>query len=169
MRILGMAVSEEEKQDGLKVAIKQAYDRFLKPILSAAKTNGLIETVPQLNNCVEEGYRVGKGVTDAQGITLPPVLVLRLKTKAIKTAIFKTKREVLPTPSPAEKSAGIKKVLLVEDLTVPTLTKMKEMKNDTRVAKVWTMEGSIQFTLVTKPDEMRKVSSVFMPLADLLK
>ena len=169
VRILGMAVSEEEKQDGLKVAIKQAYDRFLKPILSAAKTNGLIETVPQLNNCVEEGYRVGKGVTDAQGITLPPVLVLRLKTKAIKTAIFKTKREVLPTLPPAEKSAGIKKVLLVEDLTVPTLTKMKEMKNDTRVAKVWTMEGSIRFTLVTKPDEMRKVSSVFMPLADLLK
>ena len=169
VRILGMAVSEEEKQDGLKVAIKQAYDRFLKPILSAAKTNGLIETVPQLNNCVEEGYRVGKGVTDAQGITLPPVLVLRLKTKAIKTAIFKTKREVLPTPSPAEKSAGIKKVLLVEDLTVPTLTKMKEMKNDTRVAKVWTMEGSIRFSLVTKPDEMRKMPSVFMPLADLLK
>ena len=55
VRILGMAVSEEEKQDGLKVAIKQAYDRFLKPILSAAKTNGLIETVPQLNNCVDEG------------------------------------------------------------------------------------------------------------------
>ena len=47
-------LSEEERQDGIKVAVKQAYDRFLKPILSAAKTNGLIETMPQLNNCVEE-------------------------------------------------------------------------------------------------------------------
>ena len=162
-------LSEEERQDGIKVAVKQAYDRFLKPILSAAKTNGLIETVPQLNNCVEEAYRFGKGVTDTQGATLPPVLVLRLRSKAIKTAIFKTKKEVLPTPSAAEKSAGIKKVLLVEDLTVPTLHKMKELKNDTRVAKVWTMEGSIRFTLVAKPDEMRKLPSVFMALADLLK
>ena len=108
--------------------------------------------MPQLNNCVEEAYRFGKGVTDAQGATLPPVLVLRLKSKAIKTAIFKTKKEVLPTPSAAEKSAGIKKVLLVEDLTVPTLHKMKELKNDTRVAKVWTMDRSIQYTLVAKPD-----------------
>ena len=33
VRILGMAVSEEERQDGIKVAVKQAYDRFLKPIL----------------------------------------------------------------------------------------------------------------------------------------
>ena len=108
-------------------------------------------------------------MTDAQGATLPPVLVLRLKSKAIKTAIFKTKKEVLPTPSAAEKSTGIKKVLIVEDLMVPTLHKMKELKNDTRVAKVWTMEGSIRFTLVAKPDEMRKLPSVFMALADLLK
>ena len=33
VRILGMAVSEEERQDGIKVVVKQAYDRFLKPIL----------------------------------------------------------------------------------------------------------------------------------------
>ena len=78
VRILGMAVSEEEKQDGLKVAIKQAYDRFLKPILSAAKTNGLIETVPQLNNCVDEreGWLV-------PGLYKEPITIFFFKGKTI--------------------------------------------------------------------------------------
>ena len=71
---------------------------------------------------------MGKGVTDEKGNLLPPPLVVRLKSMAVKVALFKCKRDALPKPSEAEMAAGIRKLLLVEDLTLPTLHKLKELK-----------------------------------------
>ena len=64
---------------------------------------------------------------------------------------------------------SIKKAIIVEDLTPPTLKRMKEMKEDRRVEKVWTMEGSIKYTLATKPAVVCRLPSVFKPLNEFLK
>ena len=165
IRVLGLPVSEDERTEGGKVAVKTAYDRIIKPILASAKTKNLIEVVPQFNNCIEEGYRVGKGASDAQGHPLPPPLLLKLKSKTIKIAIFKCKRDVMA----AITDTSIKKAIIVEDLTPPTLKRMKEMKEDRRVEKVWTMEGSIKYTLATKPAVVCRLPSVFKPLNEFLK
>ena len=165
IRVLGVPVTEEEGHEGVKYAVKAVYDKVLKPILGTAKTNGLIDAVPQFNNCIEEGYRMGKGVNDAKGRPLPPPLVLKLKSKTIKAAIFRSKKEAMPD---MEKITGFK-MFIVEDLTVPTVKKMKELKEDRRVGKVWTVEGNIKYTLADKPDTIIKLSSVFKPLNEILK
>ena len=169
IRVLGLPVSEEEKKEGGRSAIKQVYDRLLKPILTVAKGGGLLESVPQFNTCVEEGYRVGWSVSDAKGKPLPPPIIIKLKSKAIKSALFRCKKDALPESTEAEKRAGARRILIVEDLTKPTLTKMKELKEDKRVEKVWTVEGTIKFTLVGKPNEIIKLNSAFKPLAEILK
>ena len=165
IRVLGMPVSEEESREGAKFAVKAVYDRVFKPILATAKTNGLIDGVPQFNNCIEEGFRMGKGVNDSKGRPLPPPLVIKLKSKTIKAAIFKSKRAAMPN---MEKATGFK-MFIVEDLTVPTVKKMKELKDDRRVGKVWTVEGNIKYTLADQPDTIIKLSSVFKPLNEILK
>ena len=68
-----------------------------------------------------------------------------------------------------EKANGVKNYLLLEDLTVPTLRRLKELKEDKRVQKVWTMEGNIKYTLGTKPALVCKMNSVYKPLEDILK
>lgn len=169
VRVLGLAVSEEEKKEGNKVSVKLAYDKILRPILVAAKTKNLIDAVPQLYNCLEDGYRMGKGSSDSQGQALPPPIIIRLKSKAVKTALFRCKRDAIPAPSDMEKANGVKNYLLLEDLTVPTLRRLKELKEDTRVQKVWTMEGNIKYTLANKPAFVCKMNSVYKPLEDILK
>ena len=171
VRVLGLFVSEDEKKsaESNKYAIKQVYDRIFKPILTAARAKGLLDSVPQFNNCIEDGYRMGKGVTDEKGNLLPPPLVVRLKSMAVKVALFTCKRDALPKPSEAEMAAGIRKLLLVENLTLPTLHKLKEVRGDPRVEKVWTTEGIIRFTVTGKPTVVRKLTSVYKSLDDILK
>jgi hypothetical protein len=57
----------------------------------------------------------------------------------------------------------------VEDLTAATLAKMKELKDDERIEKVWTTEGSIRFNLVADPERVRKLPGVFTPLNEAIK
>jgi hypothetical protein len=46
---------------------------------------------------------------------------------------------------------------------------MKELKEDERIEKVWTTEGSIRFTLVTDPEKVRKFPGAFTPISEVLK
>jgi hypothetical protein len=57
----------------------------------------------------------------------------------------------------------------VEDLTIPTLNKMKELRADDRVGKVWTTEGQIRFTLVDAPSKVLKFRGVYAPLSEIIK
>jgi hypothetical protein len=57
----------------------------------------------------------------------------------------------------------------VEDLTTPTLNKMKELRADDRVGKVWTTEGQIRFTLVDAPSKVLKFRGVYAPLSEIIK
>ncbi len=58
---------------------------------------------------------------------------------------------------------------IVEDLTTPTLNKMKELRADNCVGKVWIMEGQIRFTLVDAPSKVLKFRGVYSPLSEIIK
>jgi hypothetical protein len=75
------------------------------------------------------------------------------------------KREVLASL----KEEGGTIPIIVEDLTAATLAKMKELKEDERIEKVWTTEGSIRFTLVADPEKVRKFPGAFTPISEVLK
>ena len=57
----------------------------------------------------------------------------------------------------------------MEDLTPATINKMKELREDERVDKVWSTEGLIRYTLVSDKEKVRKFPGAFTPLNDAIK
>ena len=57
---------------------------------------------------------------------------------------------------------------MVEDLTSPTYSLLKELQDHSGVAKAWTIEGRIRFTRVDKPDVVVKVKSVYSPVGKII-
>ena len=169
VRVLGLQVSQEEAapiniSDRNKVAVKNVYDRFLKPIFNAAKTKGIINTVPQFNTAITEGFRINSNAKDKRGNLYPAPLLIKFTDMTYRKAIFMCKREAL-APLAAEGAL----LIIVEDLTTATLNKMKELRDDERVEKVWTTEGMIRYTLASDPDKIRKFPGAFTPLNEAIK
>ena len=57
---------------------------------------------------------------------------------------------------------------MVEDLTSPTYSLLKAMKDHPDVSKAYTIEGRIRYSKVDKPDFILKVKSVFEPIEKIL-
>jgi hypothetical protein len=55
-----------------------------------------------------------------------------------------------------------------EDMTALNYKKMKAIGADDRVLACWSINGQLRYKLHTKPDEIRKVVSVFDPIATIL-
>jgi hypothetical protein len=168
VRILGLQVSQEEatanSSDRNKVAVKNAYDRFLKHIFNTAKTKGLIATVPQINTAIAQGFRLSSNAKDKRGNPYPAPLLIKLTDMSFRKAIFICKREAL-APLAAEGAVPI----IVEDLTSATLNKMKELREDERVDKVWSTEGLIRYTLASDKEKVRKFPGAFTPVNEVIK
>jgi hypothetical protein len=169
VRVLGLPVSAEERaavshEDRNKAALKTAYDKILKPILNVAKAKGLLEAVPQPKTIIEEGFRINSTSKDKKGVPYPAPLIIRFTKKSYRTAVFLCKREALAQGGRSEGP----NCFIVEDLTTPTLKKMKELREDERVAKVWTTEGQIRFTLVDD-SKVHKCHGVFSPISEIIK
>jgi len=161
VRVFNIPVSVDESADNNKVLAGKVYDRVFKPVLAAAKAKGDIAVLPQASTVIEDCFR-----TRAAGGVAP--IIVRLSTSKLKTTIMRNKRENIPAPSRAEAAAGSLTPFVVEDLTPPTHQKMMEMKLDKRIAKIWTVEGQIRYTLVSAPAKVLKVKSVFDPVSKIL-
>ena len=66
-----------------------------------------------------------------------------------------------PSPSAAETDNGVKRYVMVEDLTSPTYSLLKALQDHSGVAKAWTIEGRIRFARTDKPNTVIKVKSVY--------
>jgi hypothetical protein len=99
---------------------KKAYDRAIKPILEAAKARGAIDAVPPLNACLATAYVAGKPTMDGQGRILPPPVVVVFYNKWLRDVVMCHKKGNIPPATAAEQTAGINRVVLVEDL-VPAI------------------------------------------------
>lgn len=171
VRIFGVPLSEEEKKspNQNKSTAKTAYDRIIRPLLTAAKANNDLDTIPQLANTIEESFRLGKGNKDKKGRPMPPPILVRLSSLKLKVAAFRNKRKSMPVPSDAETALGIQRFSLVEDLTPATFSKLRELRADERVSKAWTTEGRIKFILAENTDSVLRVVSVFDPINVIIK
>ena len=159
-RLFGVPHYDEEVKatDGGESFKKLVYDRFIKPCLNAARANGDIPTVPHAANVIAKLYRLGK--TAAPGAKPPPLIIV-FANHELRNAVFRNKKMCFPSPSDAEKNIGVKRYVMVEDLTSPTYSLLKALQDHTGVAKAWTIEGRIRFSRVDKPDTVIKVKSVF--------
>jgi hypothetical protein len=168
VRILGLPVTEDEVNGPYAAAstAKMAYDRIIRPILSSAKTKGKISTLPALQNTVSKAYRTSKPTSASANP--PPPIILHLTSSNIKTAIFSARKDALPKPTDAEKAAGMKNFLLVEDLTPPTFAFLKLLKEDKRVDRAWTVDGQIKYIKAGDTENIiRKVCSIYNSIDSL--
>jgi hypothetical protein len=92
-----------------------------------------------------------------------------LTSSTIKAAIFWSKGEALPDPTEAEKSAGIRRFHITEDLTSPTFNLLMELRAHEKVERAWTTEGQIRYTLKgDKSAYVHKVKSAFDNIDSIL-
>ena len=75
----------------------------------------------------------------------------------------------MPNPTDAEKASGIRKYLLAEDLTRPTHEMFKKLIEDDRINTVWTINGSLRYTLSgDEKKNVHRVESPFVPISSFL-
>jgi hypothetical protein len=73
----------------------------------------------------------------------------------------------MPSPTDAEKAAGVSRYYVNEDLTPATMRKVKELRECERVERVWTIDGRIRFTTVGS-NIIYKLPSPFMAIDDVM-
>ena len=149
--------------------MKKAYERLFKPILTAAKGNNAIESIPKFDTLLASAHLAGKPFKDPQGRTLPIPIIVRFHNADMRNVILKHKKNSTPAPLDSECAAGVKKFLLSEDLTKPNLEIFKSLINDKRVGTVWTIGGAARFVLAEDVDKIvHRVSSPFLSVDEIL-
>ncbi len=129
LRIIGLPQTPEEKDD----LRGRVYD-VIKPILVAAKAAKDLPTVPQAASIFETVFRPYQG---EHGKSPPPV-ILKITSRAVKLALLKHRKHLVPP----EQGAGSRaKILLVEDLTPENLRVLNLLTKSKTVEKAWSVEG----------------------------
>jgi uncharacterized protein YoxC len=171
VRVSGLVVSEADMaQHGFeKAIIKKVYDRIIKPILSVAKNNGIIESVPTMLNVLEQGFIASRGGKDKQGRPLPPILGVRFTNRFLRNTVMRLRREHTPTPTDAEKVASITRYFINEDLTPDTMRKVRELRERDDIDRVWTIDGRIRFTIAGDSNTVIKLPSPYVSIENYLQ
>ena len=104
----------------------KVYEELLKPILAAAKAQGDITTLPQVNNTLD----AAPTSLHRQSFSNSP-----LQPSDSPSSTLEAQHS-----SPLDNS---KRMVLTEDLTQPTHHNMRDLLDDNRVAKVWSLNGSL--------------------------
>jgi hypothetical protein len=109
---------------------------------------------------VTECYRVGKPGSPESGS--PPPIIIKFANPHHRLAILRAKKENnTSSPTDAERTAGFKRFVLVEDLTPVNHKTLKDLNSDERVEKVWSVDGRIRFVLSGDDKSVKRVKSVF--------
>jgi hypothetical protein len=98
----------------------------------------------------------------------PSPIIIKLCNRKLRLTILKNKRLSIPAPTDVERGNGIKKFIVVEDLTVPTFKKLSDLLADDRVDKAWSTEGRLRCVLMGDDKGVKKVKSVFDTTDDIL-
>ena len=167
IRIFNLPSTDDESANSNKILAAKVYERVFKPVLTAAKAKGDLATLPQQQTLIEDCFRARGPNTNSNSGPPPPVIV-KLTTHAYKVALMRNKRDNIPAPSRSEVTSGARPLFMVEDLTAVTHMKMKELKEDKRVAKIWSVDGLIRLTLSTSPEYVIKVKSPYVDFEKIL-
>jgi ParB-like chromosome segregation protein Spo0J len=164
VRLFGVPITEEETaSDGGKSFQAKLYDRILKPCLTSAKTNGDLQSIPQFTTAIEKIFRAGKSSNPDR----PAPVIIKFTSEIYRTAVLRHKKNSLPAPSAQEKAAGFRRFMIVEDLTPANYKMLKQLQGREEVARVWSIEGRLRFTLVNN-DKVFRVKSVYDPVESVI-
>jgi len=178
LRITGLTVPREEqvRLGRERAVMKCAYDKVLKPILTAAKAKGDIETVPSAYyTLLENGHHInrrgrGAGGADggAEGRANVPQIIVRFSSRFMRNVVLRNKKTATPKPTDAEVAVGIKRYGIFEDLTSKNYQLLKSAISDKRILKAWTIDGQLRFVTEEDPDTVRNLGA-FQSVAEYFK
>jgi hypothetical protein len=164
VRLFGYPAEEDEvATDGGRAFQAKLYDRILKPCLSSAKASGDIQSVPQFTTAIEKMYRAGKPGNSGR----PAPIIITFSSENFRLAVLRHKKSALPAPTTQERAAGTRRFVVVEDLTPANYQMLKQLQGREEVARVWSIEGKLRFTLKDN-EKVFKVKSVFDPIESIL-
>jgi hypothetical protein len=165
IRVFGVHSADEETKsaDGGKSFYAKVYDRILKPCLNTAKSSGDLQSVPHFATAIESVYRAGKSAVPSR----PAPLVITFTNESFRMAVMRNKKSSLPTPTTTERDAGIRRYMIVEDLTPANFQMLKLLKNREEVDKIWTIEGKLRLKLKGH-ENIVKIKSVFDSVESIL-
>ncbi len=166
-----------ESLDNFKALTAKVYDRVIRPTLVAAKSAGDVGSVQQQQNVVESCFRVyprghsgAAGDAANDGATGPSTpsgpIIIRLSNTAIKSTIMKHRKSI-PPPSDGERRDGVRRFVLVEDLTPEAYGLLKALQQDTRTEKVWSSHGQLFYTVPGVPG-YKRVRNIFDSIDTIL-
>ena len=159
--IFNFPTSEAEVADGNKGLSSKIYEKVLKPIRTAAKNKGELAALPQLQTVMADWFRI-RAPNHAAADSPPPTVVFKLSSSLYKTVIMKNKKDNIP------QVANSSPIFITEDLTPDTHRRMMDIKQDKRVAKVWTVNGQIRLTLHSAPSRVVNIKSAYGDIEKLL-
>jgi hypothetical protein len=167
-RVLNVPVSDQEAADPVAM-INKVFDLALRPILEGAVRAGRLEAVPEASQVLEIAHVLpGKPGQ-------PRPIIMRFYSRNVRSLCFQFKRDFAPRMQSTPNGGGQEEARrgrftfpLYDDLTKPTLNKMRAIANDERVSACWTVNGKIHFKL-KESESVRKVVSIQDPLDMILK
>ena len=169
-RVLNVPISEAEAADP-RATINKVFELVLKPILQGAVEAGRLAAVPPANQVLE----VAHVLPGKPGSHRP--IIMRFFSRNIRSLCFQFKKTSAPRELPSRTRSGDGEGVerpgrfaypLYDDLTKPTLNKMRAISSDERVSACWTVNGKIHFKL-KDVEGVRKVQSIQDPLDKILK
>jgi hypothetical protein len=168
-RVLNVPVSDVEAADPVAM-INKVFDLALRPILEGAVRSGRLDAVPLASQVLEVAHVLpGKPGQ-------PRPIIMRFYSRNIRSLCFQFKRDFAPREQlqqaraggEGESARGRFAYPLYDDLTKPTLNKMRAISQDDRAQACWTVNGKIHFKLKNS-ENVRKVVSIMDPLDLILK
>jgi len=168
-RVLNVQVSDAEAADPAAMIVK-VYNTALRPMLEAAVRAGKLSEVPPASQVLE----VAHVLPGKPGHPRP--IIMRFFSRNIRSLCFQFKRDFAPREQSGGQRAGEGQESargrfaypLYDDLTKPTLNKMRAIAQDDRVQACWTVNGKIHYKLKDS-ENVRKVVSIQDPLDTILK
>ena len=169
LRVKGVSIDKDlEKEHGHIAAAKDAA--YSKVILPLIKKNPDLETPSSADDILENAHILpSKGEPGKQGKKLPPIILVRFRSKQLCDGVLRMRNELKTSAIPVnrnDKKAGVTNYWLTKDLTRDIVIKIQEMNEDERVEKCWFMSGKICFTLKSDTSKIIKTRKVLFNLAD---
>ncbi len=186
-RVLNIPLSKEEEADN-NIVRDKVYNLALLPILRGAVEKKLLVEIPKAEQLLELAH-VLPGTAGQ-----PKPVIMRFYNRNVRDVCFRLKKHYAPREEPRAPERGAAGGAarfggsassgeniggfegkgrycfpLYEDLTKAAFQKMRALSNDARVKACWSVKGQIKFTLVKKPEEVRRVESLLDSIDDILK
>ena len=164
IRLLNVPATVGESTNTFSWLRDIVYNRFLTPLLAAAKDNSVLSEIPPMNSLIESCFCPYAAIPDK----LPPPIIIKLTNRPLKIAVMSNKKE-LPKPTGFETSGGVTRFILVEDLTPDNHRCLVALSKSKLTGKVWSVDGRIKYTMADKPNDVLTVKSVFDPITTILR